>query len=105
MFHVIALFGLLGVLAGALMLWNATGRRGFTFLPRPELDAMAAQEGSLTGLFGNEPVATAPPIRTSFALGLFPSGFGVGLVSVSSLTGLCLPAIVYVLRGNRRRRV
>ncbi|MFA6044252.1 MAG: hypothetical protein WC718_04660 [Phycisphaerales bacterium] len=88
---------LLVVLAGlaavvpAVMLWDATGRRVFTFFPSDDLAKLQQADGSLTGLFGGQ---KNTPIRNDFGLGLLPSGAGQGMISVLTFA---LPVGVVVL--------
>jgi hypothetical protein len=78
------------ILTPAFMLWDATGRRTFTKMPSPGYAELQKQEGSLSGLFGEEPKAQ-PPIDNEFRLGLLPSGWGGEAMSVVSVGG---PAIL-----------
>jgi len=103
--RIIACLGLAGVVAQSLMLWNATGRRTFTFLPDPGLNDLAASEGTLTGLFDDATPTSAPPIRTTFSLGILPSGLGPGMVSVAGVSLLCAPALVILARPSRRPKI
>lgn len=74
------LLATLAALTPILMLWDATGRRVFTFLPSDDLAQLQHAEGSQTRVFG-QPNA-GPAINNSFALGLLPSGSGPALISV-----------------------
>ncbi|HYE62493.1 MAG TPA: hypothetical protein VD997_10915 [Phycisphaerales bacterium] len=80
-----------GILVPTFMLWDATGRKGFTALPNPNFEQMQKSDGSLSGLFGEEAAPAQAPIDNSFRFGLLPAGVGPEAMSVAMVGG---PAIL-----------
>jgi hypothetical protein len=78
------------ILVPTFMLWDGTGRKGFTALPNANFEQLQKQEGSLSGLFGGAAPEQAP-IDNSFRFGLFPAGMGPEAMSVTTVAG---PAIL-----------
>jgi hypothetical protein len=72
------------VIVHAIAAWALGGRAVFTRTPDPALAAMARDENTLTRAFGDAP-SDLRPVRSGFALGLVPSGGGLGLISVATL--------------------
>ncbi len=94
----------------ALIVWDATGRAGWTRYHDParaERDRAAASEG-LGDLFEgaglNEGRGGLAKIPNDFALGLGPSGPGKHAASVATIAGPALVAALYTLLPNRRQR-
>jgi len=76
-----------------LMLWDATGRAGYTRFHDPERaqrEAEARSE-SLEDLFADTGIETLPAMENRTRLGLAPSGFDAHLASVITIAG---PAMV-----------
>ncbi|MBL9149031.1 MAG: hypothetical protein JNM94_10095 [Phycisphaerae bacterium] len=88
--------------AGAVALWLATGREGYTRWPNAKLEqadaAPAAGESDLLGEIGFSDGAAARPsadIQSRFAFGLVPGGFDPKhLLSVAAVAGLAGAASV-----------
>lgn len=94
----------------ALVVWDATGRAGWTRYHDParaERDRAAASEG-LGGLFDgsglNEGRGELAKVPNDFALGLGPSGPGKHAASVATIAGPALLAGFYTLLPNRRQK-
>ncbi|MBI1190581.1 MAG: hypothetical protein GC200_07900 [Tepidisphaera sp.] len=90
-------------LTPTFMLWDATGRRTFTFFPSADLAALQHQDGSLTGVFGRP--NAGPPINNTFGLGLLPSGSGEGLISVLIMGVPVLALALVALLGGGKHEV
>ncbi|MCB9838321.1 MAG: hypothetical protein H6813_03200 [Phycisphaeraceae bacterium] len=77
------------VVALTLLLWDATGRAGWTKFHDPDRaqrDAQAA-EGSLEDLFADAGIEGLPELENRFQLGLAPSGVGEHAASVLTIAG------------------
>lgn len=98
----------LAVAALAFLLWDATGRAGYTRYPDPARAASdkKAAEQALGDLFEgsglNEGSGRLATIPNDFALGLAPSGPGKHAVSLATLAGPALAAGFYILLPSRR---
>lgn len=68
------------VMAQTLLVWNSTGRAGFTRLPDPSRAARSADAASVADLFADTGLGGDADVRVSdvpneFALGLLPSTY------------------------------
>lgn len=109
-FRLLAVACCLAVAALAFLLWDATGRAGYTRYPDPARAASdkKAAEQSLGDLFEgsglNEGSGRLATIPNDFALGLAPSGPGKHAVSLATIAGPALAAGLYILLPTRRAK-
>ena len=89
LWRLVVLGCMLVIIALTLLLWDATGRAGYTKLhdaERAERDAKAA-EGSMEDLFAETGIGTLPALENRFQLGLAPSGPGAHAAAVLTIAG------------------
>ena len=100
----------LAVAGLAFLLWDATGRAGYTRYPDPARAAREKQgsEQGLGDLFEgsglNDSAGKLATIPNDFALGVAPSGPGKHAVSFVTIAGPALAAACYILLPARRPR-
>lgn len=94
----------------AVVLWDATGRRGFTRFRMADADAPATNQAAgddLDALLAEsgleDRTGPMPHRENAFALGLLPGGFDAHAVSVLTLAGPALLAATLALLPPRRK--
>lgn len=111
--HALILLASLVVIAMAMVLWDATGRAGYTKYFDPERAAAtqeAEESDSIGDLFGEAgaEVESVDRIKNRFEFGLAPSGPDKHIASVATIAGpaafaalLSLVLLVVDFRGRR----